>query len=75
MNPLRMDGRFALIVALGCVGTLGPAVVLAPGLGAAGMAGARIIGEAAVVAACLIGLRAHWGALFQTGGRRDVPAI
>ena len=28
MNPLRMDGRFALIVALGCVATLGPAVVL-----------------------------------------------
>lgn len=75
MNPLRMDGRFALIVALGCVATLGPAVVLAPGLGAAGMAGARIIGEAAVVVACLIGLRAHWGALFQTGRRRDVPAI
>lgn len=75
MNPLRMDGRFALIVALGCVATLGPAVVLAPGLGAAGMAGARIIGEAAVVVACLIGLRAHWGALFQTGRGRDVPAI
>jgi len=32
MNPLRMDGRFALIVALGCVATLGPAVVLAPAL-------------------------------------------
>jgi PST family polysaccharide transporter len=39
------------------------------------MAGARIIGEAAVVVACLIGLRAHWGALFQTGRRGDVPAI
>ncbi|MFA4898956.1 MAG: oligosaccharide flippase family protein [Brevundimonas sp.] len=75
MNPLRMDGRFALIVPLGCVATLVPAVVLAPGLGAAGMAGARIIGEAAVVVACLIGLRAHWGALFQTGRGRDVPAI
>ena len=35
----------------------------------------RGIGEAAVVVACPIGLRAHWGALFQTGGRRDVPAI
>jgi PST family polysaccharide transporter len=75
MNPLRMDGRFALIVALGCVATLGSSVMLAPGLGAAGMAGARIVGEAAVVVACLIGLRAHWSALFQTGGRRDVPAI
>lgn len=75
MNPLRMDGRFALIVALGCVATLGPAVMLAPGLGAGGMAGARIVGEAAVVVACLIGVRAHWSALFQTGGRRDVPAI
>lgn len=75
MTPLKMDMRFALIVGIGCVATLGSAVLLAPKFGAVGMAWARILGEAAVVAACLIGLKAHWGALFQVGGRHDVQAI
>ncbi|WP_426022813.1 oligosaccharide flippase family protein [Brevundimonas sp. PWP3-1b1] len=64
MTPLRMDRGFALTVGLGCVATLGPAVLLAPSLGANGMAWARIVGEAAVVAACLVWLRPHWASLF-----------
>jgi len=75
MTPLRMDRRFALIVGVGCVATLGPAVLLTPPYGAAGMAWARIVGEAAVVFACLICLKAHWASLFQGGGRRDVQAV
>lgn len=75
MTPLRMDRRFALIVGVGCVATLGPAVLQAPTYGAAGMAWARIVGEAAVVLACLICLKAHWASLFQGGGRRDVQAV
>ena len=65
MTPLRMDRRFALIVGLGCVATLAPAILLAPAFGAAGMAWARIIGEAAVVLACLSALKSHWVSLFQ----------
>ena len=75
MTPLRMDWRFALIVGVGCVATLGPAVLLTPTYGAAGMAWARIVGETAVVVACLICLKAHWASLFQGGGRRDVQAV
>lgn len=75
MTPLRMDRRFALIVGVGCVATLGPAVLLAPTYGATGMAWARIVGETAVVFACLICLKAHWASLFQGSGRRDVQAV
>lgn len=75
MTPLRMDRRLALIVGVGCVATLGPAVLLVPTYGATGMAWARIVGETAVVVACLICLKAHWASLFQGGGRRDVQAV
>ncbi|WP_425982915.1 oligosaccharide flippase family protein [Brevundimonas sp. TWP1-2-1b1] len=75
MTPLRMDRWFSLIVGVGCVATLVPAVLLAPMYGATGMAWARIVGETAVVVACLICLKAHWGALFQTRRRRNVPAV
>lgn len=71
MTPLRMDRRFALIVGLGCVATLGPAALLTPTLGAVGMAWARIVGEAAVVVACLFALKSHWALLFQ---RREAAA-
>ncbi|WAC59100.1 oligosaccharide flippase family protein [Brevundimonas sp. SL130] len=73
MTALRMDGRFALMVGLGCVATLAPAVALAPGGGALGMAGARLTGEAVVVLASLACLRPHWRFLFTRG--RHVPAV
>jgi PST family polysaccharide transporter len=73
MTALRMDGRFALMVGVGCVATLGPAAALAPAGGAEGMAGARLIGEAVVVLTCLVCLRPHWPFLFARG--RHVPAV
>jgi PST family polysaccharide transporter len=73
MTALRMDGRFALMVGVGCVATLAPAAMLAPALGAQGMAGARLIGEAVVVLTCLVCLRPHWRFLFAGG--RHVPAV
>lgn len=73
MTALRMDGRFALMVAVGCFATLAPAAILAPTWGAPGMAGARLIGEAAVVLASLACLRSHWRVLFARG--RHVPAV
>jgi polysaccharide transporter, PST family len=73
MTALRMDGRFALMVGVGCVATLAPAAVLAPAGGAVGMAWARLIGEAVVVLTCLACLRPHWRFLFTRG--RHVPAV
>jgi len=75
MTPLRMDRRFALVVGTGCIATLGPAFLLAPALGAAGMAVARVVGEAVVVVACLACLRVHWRALFPMTRRRNVSAV
>lgn len=74
MTSLRMDGRFAAMTAVGCAATLGAAWALAPNFGAVGMAGARIVGEAAVVLICAACLKGHWGALFPARSRH-VPAI
>jgi PST family polysaccharide transporter len=60
MTPLRMDGALALGVGIGCLATLVGALWLAPGGGAAGMAQARVLGEAAVVLACIVCLRSQW---------------
>ncbi|GAW40334.1 Putative O-antigen transporter [Brevundimonas sp. SH203] len=74
MTSLRMDGRFAAMTAAGCAATLGAAWALAPAFGAVGMAGARIVGEAAVVVICAACLKGHWGALFPARSRH-VPAV
>lgn len=75
MTPLRMDGRFALVVGVGCVATLGSAVLFTPPLGAMGMALARVMGEAVVVVVCLACLRMHWRALWPLARGRDVSTI
>lgn len=74
MTSLRMDGRFAAMTAAGCAATLGAAWALAPAFGAAGMAWARISGEAVVVLICVVCLKGHWGALFPARSRH-VPAV
>nr|WP_314433897.1 lipopolysaccharide biosynthesis protein [uncultured Brevundimonas sp.] len=74
MTPLRMDRAFAVVVGIGCGTTLIAAAALAPTAGAMGMAWARVIGEAAVVAACVICLRGHWTHLTPRLRRNDAAA-
>lgn len=75
MTPLRMDRAFAIVVGIGCGVTLIAAAVLAPTTGAMGMAWARVIGEAAVVAACILCLRAHWTHLKPGLRGNDAAAV
>ncbi|WP_312685484.1 polysaccharide biosynthesis C-terminal domain-containing protein, partial [Brevundimonas nasdae] len=75
MTPLRMDRAFAIVVGIGCGVTLIAAAVMAPHAGATGMAWARVIGEAAVVAACVLCLRAHWTHLKSGLRGNDAAAV
>lgn len=75
MTPLRMDRAFAIVVGIGCGVTLIAAAVMAPHAGAMGMAWARVIGEAAVVAACVLCLRAHWTHLKSGLRGNDAAAV